>query len=97
MHPKVASGQIDPLQNLGVLVLDFFQLYGICFNLDDVGISVNGSGSYYDKVSIRNTTHACIIHDSYQCIFYTSRILYAGTVEQYSPSVTHKTQRTISG
>lgn len=50
MHPKVASGQIDPLQNLGVLVLDFFQLYGICFNLNDVGISVNGSGSYYDKV-----------------------------------------------
>lgn len=61
MHPKVASGQIDPLKNLGVLVLDFFQLYGICFNLDDVGISVNGSGSYYDKVSIMNTIQHMLV------------------------------------
>ncbi|KAI7894537.1 uncharacterized protein EV154DRAFT_498110 [Mucor mucedo] len=49
MHPKVASGQIDPMQNLGVLLLDFFQLYGLNFNLDYVGINVKGTGSYYDK------------------------------------------------
>lgn len=49
MHPKVASGQIDPMQNLGVLLLDFFQLYGVNFNLDYVGINVKGTGSYYDK------------------------------------------------
>ncbi|KAI8090666.1 hypothetical protein BDF21DRAFT_460094 [Thamnidium elegans] len=52
MHPKVASGQIDPMQNLGVLILDFFQLYGLNFNLDTVGICVNGNGSYYDKSHI---------------------------------------------
>ncbi|KAI9336271.1 hypothetical protein BD770DRAFT_401809 [Pilaira anomala] len=49
MHPKVASGQIDPMQNLGVLILDFFQLYGINFNMDVVGVCVNDNGSYYDK------------------------------------------------
>lgn len=52
MHPKVASEQIDPMQNLGVLILDFFQLYGINFSLDTAGICVNGTGSYYDKSHI---------------------------------------------
>ena len=52
MHPKVASGQIDPMKNLGVLLLDFFQLYGLNFNLDDVGINVSGNGYYYDKSHI---------------------------------------------
>jgi DNA polymerase sigma len=50
MHPKVASGQIEPMENLGVLLLDFFQLYGLNFNLDVVGIKVANHGSYYDKV-----------------------------------------------
>ncbi|KAL9546783.1 hypothetical protein MBANPS3_006491 [Mucor bainieri] len=52
IHPKVASGAIDPMQNLGVLLLDFFQLYGLNFNLDDTGIDVRGEGSYYDKSGI---------------------------------------------
>ncbi|KAI8332140.1 hypothetical protein BC941DRAFT_437611 [Chlamydoabsidia padenii] len=47
MHPKVASGMIDPEKNLGVLLLDFLQLYGIQFAIGSVGISVVGSGSYY--------------------------------------------------
>lgn len=53
MHPKVASAQIDPreMDNLGVLLLDFFQLYGMNFNLDVVGIDVRRNGSYYDKVT----------------------------------------------
>jgi non-canonical poly(A) RNA polymerase PAPD5/7 len=55
MHPKVASGAIDPNQNIGVLLLDFFQLYGLNFNLDTVGISVSYNGSYYDKVCQCNT------------------------------------------
>lgn len=47
MHPKVASGAIDPMENLGVLLLDFFQLYGINFSMEDCGIDVTGDGSYY--------------------------------------------------
>ncbi|KAL7333564.1 Poly(A) polymerase [Mucor circinelloides] len=56
MHPKVASGAIDPMQNVGVLLLDFFQLYGLNFNLDETGVDVRGKGSYYDKsgISCRN-------------------------------------------
>ncbi|KAI9478837.1 MAG: hypothetical protein EXX96DRAFT_525666 [Benjaminiella poitrasii] len=52
MHPKLATKAIDPMQNLGTLLLDFFQLYGIMFNVDEVGIDVNGNGSYYDKSGI---------------------------------------------
>ncbi|CEP18526.1 hypothetical protein [Parasitella parasitica] len=52
MHPKVASGSIDPMQNIGVLLLDFFQLYGLNFNLNETGLDVNGKGSYYDKSHI---------------------------------------------
>ena len=51
MHPKVASGAIDPMKNLGPLLLDFFQFYGLNFNLDETGIDVRGNGSYYDKVN----------------------------------------------
>jgi non-canonical poly(A) RNA polymerase PAPD5/7 len=52
MHPKVASGAIDPMQNIGALLLDFFQLYGLNFNLDETGLDVRGKGCYYDKVFI---------------------------------------------
>ncbi|KAI8972927.1 hypothetical protein BDB01DRAFT_729789 [Pilobolus umbonatus] len=45
-HPKVAAGEIDPMKNLGVLLLEFFQLYGINFHLGSVCIEVNGDGKY---------------------------------------------------
>ena len=51
MHPKVSAGEIDPLENIGTLLLDFFQLYGICFQMEDLGISVDKKGSYYGKVN----------------------------------------------
>lgn len=60
MHPKVASGSIDPMQNIGVLLLDFFQLYGLNFNLDETGVDIRGQGSYYDKVCM----HMYIIANS---------------------------------
>ncbi|KAI7901830.1 uncharacterized protein BX663DRAFT_487118 [Cokeromyces recurvatus] len=65
MHPKVASKAIDPMQNISSLLLDFFQLYGIMFNVDQVGIDVNGNGSYYDKSGIvcRNGRTVFSIHD----------------------------------
>lgn len=80
MHPKVASGQIDPMQNLGVLVLDFFQLYGINFNLDDVGINVTGNGSYYNKVYIIDSVSSIII---FTHCYFNSHILYVEMVELY--------------
>jgi DNA polymerase sigma len=57
MHPKVARKSIDPLGNLGVLLMDMFQLYGINFNIDGVGIDVRGKGSYYLKVKYLYIIH----------------------------------------
>jgi non-canonical poly(A) RNA polymerase PAPD5/7 len=49
MHPKIRRGEIDPDRNLGVLVMEFFELYGCCFNYDEVGISVRAGGTYFSK------------------------------------------------
>lgn len=49
MHPKVRRREIDPNRNLGVLLLDFLELYGRLFNYADVGISVREGGSYFSR------------------------------------------------
>jgi non-canonical poly(A) RNA polymerase PAPD5/7 len=49
MHPKVRSGEIDADQNLGVLVIEFFEFYGRYFNYRETGISLVSGGTYYNK------------------------------------------------
>ncbi|KAF9478502.1 hypothetical protein BDN70DRAFT_906733 [Pholiota conissans] len=49
MHPKIRTGEINPEKNLGVLVMEFFELYGNHFNYDEVGISVREGGTYFNK------------------------------------------------
>ncbi|KAJ7029399.1 hypothetical protein C8F04DRAFT_1265053 [Mycena alexandri] len=49
MHPKIRHGQIDADANLGVLVVEFFELYGRSFNYEEVGISLRDGGSYFGK------------------------------------------------
>ncbi|TCD67285.1 hypothetical protein EIP91_000307 [Steccherinum ochraceum] len=49
MHPKIRRGEINAEQNLGTLVMEFFELYGRYFNYDEVGISLREGGSYYNK------------------------------------------------
>jgi non-canonical poly(A) RNA polymerase PAPD5/7 len=49
MHPKIRRGEIDPERNLGVLVMEFFELYGHYFNYGEVGISVKDGGTYFSK------------------------------------------------
>lgn len=49
MHPKIRRGEIDAEKNLGVLVMEFFELYGCYFNYEEVGISVRNGGSYFSK------------------------------------------------
>lgn len=51
MHPLIQSQRMDPLLNLGVLVIEFFELYGLCFNYNTVSISVTQGGSYIHKGS----------------------------------------------
>ncbi|OBZ65685.1 Poly(A) RNA polymerase cid14 [Grifola frondosa] len=49
MHPKIRRGEIDPSKNLGVLVMEFFELYGCHFNYHEVGISLRDGGTYFNK------------------------------------------------
>jgi non-canonical poly(A) RNA polymerase PAPD5/7 len=50
LHPKIRRGEIDPEQNLGVLLMDFFELYGWYFNYEKTGISIRDGGRYFGKV-----------------------------------------------
>ncbi|EGG09918.1 uncharacterized protein MELLADRAFT_115680 [Melampsora larici-populina 98AG31] len=50
LHPKIQRGDIDPNKNLGVLLLEFFELYGKHYNFDETGISVRQGGSYFSKI-----------------------------------------------
>lgn len=51
MHPKIQRGEVDPSKNLGVLFLEFLELYGKNFGYDEVGISIRGNGSYFRKAA----------------------------------------------
>lgn len=53
-HPKLASGQINVEDNLGVLLIEFFELYGKNFNYDDVALHMNGTLGYVSKESNEN-------------------------------------------
>lgn len=81
MHPKIRQGEIDPMQNLGVLVMEFFELYGCYFNYEDVGISLRNGGTYYNKqrrgwldwrarslLSIEDPGDPCEFHRHYSCL-----------------------------
>lgn len=50
MHPKIRRGEIDPSANLGVLMMEFFELYGCYFNYHEVGVSIRNGGSYFSKL-----------------------------------------------
>ena len=66
MHPKIRRGEIDAEKNLGVLLMEFFELYGSYFNYEEVGISLRDGGTYYNKQQrgwIENTTNRLSIED----------------------------------
>ncbi|KAK1926248.1 hypothetical protein DB88DRAFT_435394 [Papiliotrema laurentii] len=49
IHPKLRLSEMDPEENLGTLLVEFFELYGRNFNYDEVGISIRRGGHYYSK------------------------------------------------
>ncbi|KAF8495367.1 Nucleotidyltransferase [Gautieria morchelliformis] len=51
MHPKIRAGEINPSENLGVLVMEFFELYGHYFNYENTGISLRHGGTYFNKLA----------------------------------------------
>jgi non-canonical poly(A) RNA polymerase PAPD5/7 len=53
--------------DLGKQLIDFFHLYGVMFNYDQVGISIRKDGCYFQKmkrgwysVDDRNRTKLCV-------------------------------------
>lgn len=48
-HPRVGSGELTLKDNLGVLVIEFFELYGKKFNYDDVALCMTGRMGYLSK------------------------------------------------
>lgn len=49
MHPKLASGVMDAERNLGVLMIEYFELYGKHFNYDNVALKMSGEMGYLPK------------------------------------------------
>ncbi|EDO14802.1 hypothetical protein Kpol_1076p8 [Vanderwaltozyma polyspora DSM 70294] len=50
LHPRILANEINPIENLGVLLIDFFELYGKNFGYDHVALSVmNGKATYLPK------------------------------------------------
>ncbi|XP_059301184.1 uncharacterized protein LOC132053251 isoform X1 [Lycium ferocissimum] len=45
------SGQASAEQNLGILLVNFFDIYGRKLNTSDVGVSCNGEGTFFLKSS----------------------------------------------
>lgn len=50
MHPGVVSGGMDPRKHLGIMLLEFLELYGKNFNTETLGICVDSrKPSYFRK------------------------------------------------
>ncbi|KAI0461399.1 hypothetical protein LJB42_001068 [Komagataella kurtzmanii] len=49
LHPRLITNSIDPLDNLGVLLIEFFELYGYNFGYDNVILSYNPTVCYLKK------------------------------------------------
>lgn len=47
LHPRVISSDINSMENLGILLIDFFELYGKNFGYDHVAIAVSDTGARY--------------------------------------------------
>lgn len=43
LHPRLSTNNIDPLENLGCLLIEFFELYGYNFGYDNVALAFNSN------------------------------------------------------
>lgn len=51
LHPRIDA--TDPKANLGVLIIEFFELYGRNFNYLKTGIRIKSGGAYVPKEVIQ--------------------------------------------
>ncbi|BGP26528.1 DNA polymerase sigma subunit [Rhodotorula toruloides] len=49
LHPKIQTATINPNRNLGLLFVEFLELYGKHFNYDQAGITLRWRGGYFNK------------------------------------------------
>ncbi|BGP18422.1 hypothetical protein JCM10213_001669 [Rhodosporidiobolus nylandii] len=49
LHPRIQTSSVNPNRNLGLLFVEFLELYGKHFNYDEAGITLRGRGGYYNK------------------------------------------------
>ncbi|OWB61220.1 hypothetical protein B5S29_g2107 [[Candida] boidinii] len=56
LHPRIVTKSIDPMENLGVLLIEFFELYGYNFAYDLVGIGFEDSLPVY----VKKGQHYCL-------------------------------------
>ncbi|GAA5856907.1 hypothetical protein JCM8547_008458 [Rhodosporidiobolus lusitaniae] len=49
LHPRIQTSHLNPNRNLGLLFVEFLELYGKHFNYDEAGITLRGRGGYYNK------------------------------------------------
>lgn len=54
--PRVQAGELIPEENLGEILVEFFDFYGNCLDTSRTGIMMNPPG-YFDKASRFNRTH----------------------------------------
>lgn len=61
IHPKIQSGEIEAENNMGVLLIEFFELVKYLFNINSTGNSLimNGTGSLF----LIQTGHSISIKD----------------------------------
>jgi non-canonical poly(A) RNA polymerase PAPD5/7 len=49
LHPRLQTNEIKAEENLGIMLIEFFELYGRHFNYKHTGISIKGQGRYFKK------------------------------------------------
>lgn len=68
LHPMIQYEWIRQEENLGILLIEFFELYGKSLSYERVGISILGKGRYFDKSSrewFMSKPHLLSIEDPY--------------------------------
>ncbi|KAI8896706.1 hypothetical protein BC833DRAFT_596525 [Globomyces pollinis-pini] len=54
LHPKIQTGEIIPMRNIGILLIEYFELYGKSFVNEKVGIEIDANGTYYHPREYRD-------------------------------------------
>ncbi|KAI8819755.1 uncharacterized protein EV422DRAFT_598553 [Fimicolochytrium jonesii] len=59
MHPRLQTGQIQAKDNLGVLLIELLEFYGVNFNYEVVGIAMDMEGVWYFPKSAISPPNVC--------------------------------------